>query len=121
MAALVRLGGDASEKTRRLRGRRTRGAHSMEVASRAATNDALRTSCLLAYWSPVSFAGVSRENLSGATHAGYKLHDMVGEGGTAAVYRADYPQHGTVEVKVLWAKLRSDRTADARGLRSATY
>jgi len=90
-------------------------------ALRAATNDALRTSCLLGYWSAVSFAGVSRENLSGTTLAGYKLHDMVGEGGTAVVYRADHPQHGTVAVKVLREKLRNDKTAVARFLREATY
>src|SRR5690242_16181208 len=88
---------------------------------RCATDFVPRTSCLLAYWSPVSFAGVSRENLSGTTLAGYKLHDMVGEGGTAVVYRADHPQHGTVAVKVLREKLRNDKTAVARFLREATY
>jgi len=46
---------------------------------------------------------------------------MVGEGGTAVVYRADHPEHGTVAVKVLREKLRSDRTAVARFLREASY
>lgn len=69
----------------------------------------------------VSFASVSRENLSGTTLAGYTLHDMVGEGGTAVVYRADHPEHGTVAIKVLREKLRNDRTAIARFLREATY
>lgn len=46
---------------------------------------------------------------------------MVGEGGTAAVYRADHPAHGTVAVKVLREKLRNDRTAVARFLREASY
>jgi eukaryotic-like serine/threonine-protein kinase len=46
---------------------------------------------------------------------------MVGEGGTAVVYRAEHPEHGTVAVKVLREKLRNDRTAIARFLREADY
>ena len=46
---------------------------------------------------------------------------MVGEGGTAVVYRSEHPQHGTVAVKVLREKLRNDKTAVARFLREATY
>ena len=46
---------------------------------------------------------------------------MVGEGGTAVVYRADHPRHGSVAVKVLREKLRSDPTAIARFLREASY
>ena len=46
---------------------------------------------------------------------------MVGEGGTAAVYRAEHPEHGLVAVKVLRDKLRQDRTAIARFLREAKY
>lgn len=69
----------------------------------------------------VSFADVTREDLTGTTLAGYTLHDMVGEGGTAVVYKADHPKHGTVAVKVLREKLRSDRTAVARFLREASY
>ena len=76
---------------------------------------------LLVHRRAISFARVSRENLSGTTLAGYTLHDMVGEGGTAVVYRADHPQHGTVAVKVLREKLRNDKTAVARFLREATY
>ena len=61
------------------------------------------------------------ENLSGSTLAGYTLQEMVGEGGTAVVYRSAHPQHGTVAVKVLREKLRNDRTAVARFVREATY
>jgi eukaryotic-like serine/threonine-protein kinase len=64
---------------------------------------------------------VTRETLVGTTLAGYTLREEVGEGGTAAVYRADHPQHGTVAVKVLRQKLRQDRTAVARFLREAKY
>src|ERR1700740_1575868 len=53
--------------------------------------------------------------------AGYTLDSEVGEGGTAAVYRATHPTHGIVAVKVLREKLRSDRTAVARFLREARY
>ena len=68
----------------------------------------------------VSFAVVTPENLSGSTLAGYTLQEMVGEGGTAVVYRSEHPQHGTVAVKVLREKLRNDRTAVARFVREAT-
>jgi serine/threonine-protein kinase len=64
---------------------------------------------------------VTPENLSGSALAGYTLQEMVGEGGTAVVYRSEHPQHGTVAVKVLREKLRTDRTAVARFLREATY
>ena len=64
---------------------------------------------------------MTRETLVGTTLAGYTLREEVGEGGTAAVYRADHPQHGTVAVKVLRQKLRQDRTAVARFLREAKY
>lgn len=64
---------------------------------------------------------MTRENLSGTTLAGYALQDRVGEGGTAVVYRAEHPSHGTVAVKVLREKLRSDQTAIARFLREASY
>ena len=70
---------------------------------------------------PVSFANVTPENLSGSTLAGYTLQEMVGEGGTAVVYRSEHPQHGQVAVKVLREKLRNDRTAVARFVREATY
>ena len=64
---------------------------------------------------------MSRENLTGTTLAGYLLNDMVGEGGTAVVYRAEHPIHGIAAVKVLKEKLRTDKTAVARFLREATY
>jgi eukaryotic-like serine/threonine-protein kinase len=64
---------------------------------------------------------VPRESLVGRTLAGYTLESEVGEGGTAAVFRASHPDHGTVAVKVLREKLRNDRTAVARFLREARY
>lgn len=45
----------------------------------------------------------------------------MGEGGTSAVFLADHPNHGTVALKVLREKLRSDRTAVARFIREAKY
>lgn len=62
-----------------------------------------------------------RESLVGRTLAGYTLESEVGEGGTAAVFRATHASHGVVAVKVLREKLRSDRTAVARFLREARY
>ncbi len=64
---------------------------------------------------------MARENLVGSTIAGYTLIGQVGEGGTAAVYKAEHPQHGTVALKVLRDKLRQDRTAVARFLREAKF
>jgi len=64
---------------------------------------------------------VAKEQLSGKTIAGYELSDMIGEGGTAAVYRARHAQHGLVALKVLREKLREDKTAVARFLREANY
>jgi eukaryotic-like serine/threonine-protein kinase len=64
---------------------------------------------------------VSRDTLVGTTLAGYSIKDMVGEGGTSAVYRADHPQHGVVALKVLREKLRQDRTAVARFTREAKF
>ncbi len=46
---------------------------------------------------------------------------MVGEGGTAAVFRATHPQHGAVAFKLLREKLRDDKTAVTRFLREANY
>lgn len=62
-----------------------------------------------------------RENLVGQTIAGYTLDSEVGEGGTSAVFRAKHATHGTVAVKVLREKLRSDKTAVARFLREAHF
>jgi serine/threonine protein kinase len=64
---------------------------------------------------------VPRENLVGHTIAGYTLDTEVGEGGTSAVFRAKHATHGTVAVKVLREKLRSDKTAVARFLREARF
>jgi eukaryotic-like serine/threonine-protein kinase len=64
---------------------------------------------------------VSRDALVGSTLAGYTLCEAVGEGGTAAVYRAEHPEHGLVAVKVLRQKLRQDRTAVQRFVREAKY
>jgi serine/threonine protein kinase len=64
---------------------------------------------------------VARENLVGQTIAGYTLDSEVGEGGTSAVFRAKHATHGTVAVKVLREKLRSDKTAVARFLREARF
>jgi serine/threonine-protein kinase len=76
---------------------------------------------LLGPWERVSFADVTREDFSGMTLAGYAIHEKVGEGGTAVVYRAEHPKHGAVAIKVLREKLRDDRTAVARFLREASY
>jgi len=76
---------------------------------------------LLGLYRRVSFAGVTREDFSGTTLAGYAIREKVGEGGTAVVYRADHPRHGAVAIKVLREKLRDDRTAVARFLREASY
>jgi len=64
---------------------------------------------------------VTRETLVGTTLAGYTVQDLVGEGGTSAVYRAEHPSHGPVALKVLREKLRQDRTAVARFVREAKY
>jgi serine/threonine-protein kinase len=55
------------------------------------------------------------------TLAGYTLRDQIGEGGTATVFRAEHPAHGTVALKVLREKLRLDKTAVARFVREAKY
>lgn len=68
-----------------------------------------------------SFAPVTRDPLVGSTLAGFTLLDRVGEGGTATVYRASHPEHGTVAFKVLREKLRQDRTAVARFVREANF
>ncbi|MDQ3699139.1 MAG: serine/threonine protein kinase [Gemmatimonadota bacterium] len=64
---------------------------------------------------------MTREDFSGTELAGYAISNMVGEGGTASVYRAEHPTHGPVAVKVLREKLRNDRTALARFLREASF
>lgn len=64
---------------------------------------------------------MARDPLVGTTLAGYTLLDRVGEGGTATVYRAEHPSHGTVALKLLREKLRQDRTAVARFVREASF
>ena len=64
---------------------------------------------------------MSQENLSGRTIAGYRLLKRVGEGGTAAVYRAEHPEHGLCAVKILRERMRKDPTAVKRFLREAGY
>jgi eukaryotic-like serine/threonine-protein kinase len=64
---------------------------------------------------------VSKENLVGRTIAGYTLQDLVGEGGTSVVYRAEHPEHGLVAFKVLRDKLRHEKTAVARFNREAEF
>ena len=61
------------------------------------------------------------ETLVGTTLAGYTVRGKVGEGGTATVFRADHPTHGTVALKVLREKLQHDKTAVARFLREAQF
>ncbi|MCZ8206305.1 serine/threonine-protein kinase [Gemmatimonas sp.] len=61
------------------------------------------------------------ETLVGTTMAGYTVRGKVGEGGTATVFRADHPTHGTVALKVLREKLQHDKTAVARFLREAQF
>ena len=57
----------------------------------------------------------------GTTLAGYTLRDLIGEGGTSTVFRAEHPQYGVCAVKVLREKLRDDKTAIARFVREAKY
>jgi serine/threonine-protein kinase len=64
---------------------------------------------------------VPQENLVGRTIAGYSLEALVGEGGTAVVYRAQHPQHGRIAFKVLREKLRLEKTAVARFTREAEF
>lgn len=64
---------------------------------------------------------MSRENLVGRCIAGYTLKELIGEGGTSVVYRAEHPAHGQVAFKVLRDKLRHERTAVARFNREAEF
>jgi serine/threonine-protein kinase len=64
---------------------------------------------------------VNRDPLVGATIAGYTVQDLVGEGGTALVYRAAHATHGTVALKILRPKLRNDATAVTRFEREAGF
>jgi serine/threonine protein kinase len=64
---------------------------------------------------------MANENLAGRSIAGYRLLERVGEGGTAEVYRAEHPEHGSCAFKVLRPRLRGDPTAVKRFLREASY
>jgi eukaryotic-like serine/threonine-protein kinase len=64
---------------------------------------------------------VIRDALVGTVIADYAVQDMVGEGGTAMVYRASHPSHGIVALKVLRTKLRNDPTAVIRFEREAEF
>jgi serine/threonine protein kinase len=75
---------------------------------------------LLAIRVTIRFARVS-ENFEGRVIAGYTLHQLVGEGGTAVVYRAEHPAHGVVAFKLLRPKLRQERTAVTRFTREAEF
>ena len=64
---------------------------------------------------------MNRDQLVGSTIGGYTVEGMVGEGGTALVYRATHAAHGTVALKILRPKLRNDATAVARFEREAGF
>jgi len=69
----------------------------------------------------IRFAAVPKENLVGQNIAGYSIEELVGEGGTSVVYRANHAQHGTVAFKALRDKMRQDKTALARFTREANF
>ena len=64
---------------------------------------------------------MTQENLVGRTIAGYRLLQHVGEGGTAAVYRAEHPERGVTALKVLRSRMGQDPVAVKRFLREAEY
>lgn len=64
---------------------------------------------------------MTQENLAGRTIAGYRLLHHVGEGGTAAVYRAEHPDKGVAAIKVLRSRMGQDPVAVKRFLREAEY
>ncbi len=64
---------------------------------------------------------MTKENLAGRSIAGYELEELVGEGGTATVYRATHPEHGQCAVKFLKQRLRKDPTSVKRFLREAGF
>ncbi len=61
------------------------------------------------------------DNPLGKTIAGYRLVKMVGEGGTALVYRAEHPEKGAAAVKILRPRLAEDAVAVKRFLREAEF
>jgi serine/threonine protein kinase len=64
---------------------------------------------------------MTQENLVGRTVAGYRLLQHVGEGGTAAVYRAEHQERGVTALKVLRSRMGQDPVAVKRFLREAEY
>jgi serine/threonine protein kinase len=64
---------------------------------------------------------VNRDPLVGTVIGPYSVQDCIGEGGTAMVYRATHPTHGTVALKILRSKLRADPTAVTRFEREAQF
>jgi serine/threonine-protein kinase len=64
---------------------------------------------------------MSQDSLIGRTVAGYRLLQHVGEGGTAAVYKAEHAERGMVALKVLRARLAQDPVAIKRFLREAEF
>lgn len=64
---------------------------------------------------------MSQDSLVGRTVAGYRLIQHVGEGGTAAVYRAEHAERGGVALKVLRHRLAQDPVAIKRFLREAEF
>jgi serine/threonine-protein kinase len=64
---------------------------------------------------------MTQENLVGRTIAGYRLLQHVGEGGTAAVYRAEHQERGVTALKVLRSRMGQDPVAVKRFLREAEY
>ena len=64
---------------------------------------------------------MTQENLVGRTVAGYRLLQHVGEGGTAAVYRAEHQDRGLTALKVLRSRMGQDPVAVKRFLREAEY
>ncbi len=64
---------------------------------------------------------MTQESLVGRTVAGYRLLQHVGEGGTAAVYRAEHAERGLTALKVLRSRMGQDPVAVKRFLREAEY
>ncbi len=64
---------------------------------------------------------MTQDNLVGRTVAGYHLLQHVGEGGTAAVYRAEHSERGLTALKVLRSRMGQDPVAVKRFLREAEY
>jgi eukaryotic-like serine/threonine-protein kinase len=62
-----------------------------------------------------------QDSLVGQTIAGYRLLEDVGEGGTAAVYRAEHPERGPAAIKILRPRLAQDPVAVKRFLREAEF